>query len=691
MKKKVFWLNDLFFNKFLKIIPIFVENKHSFMEKYHIKNFVIIVLLCTSIHVFSQYPTVYDLRTLGMITPVKDQGLSCGSCWAFASCSAIESQWLVQGYGTYDLSEDNLMDCHGFDEAPCAGGSYYMTQATLSLHRGILSEVDDPYTPATSNCPMNLTFPPLPQAYVEDMIFIPSVINNVKQAVLSYGAVASTMFFNSSNYNSSSYKYYDSFIDSNDSLYAHCITIAGWNDTMSFSGAPGLGGWIIKDSYGTSWAQNGYFYCSFYDAGILGENVIFPVRQQLTAVQNKPHVYAHDELGWVDNTGFSSNIGYGLVKYTLTPAWGIFAHQQIKRIGTYAVVDNTSIEISLWREKNGNILTGFIDSKTIQCDFKGFYTVPFELKTDTLLSDIYVKVRYTCPAGTQNPIPIEILEAGHTSGISISTNSCWTSADGNNWSLIGNGTSQMYDLCIKMYTENAPLAIMDQLPDSVCEGEMLILNDISPNPKDSCHWYINGTYLDNVPNTPYNFTSLGLTEVSLVVWLGNNTDTLKHNIQVVERPAVPVISQTYNTLESTAAHAYQWLDDMLNIISGANNQTFDPPAEGFYSVIVNNSFGCESLSAPFNFLFAGIIEQNDNSFMLFPNPAQDFLTISSKLAGQIVSITINDLTGKTIINLNVYVEANKPITIDCQLFNTGLYFITIEANDLQWRGKFLIE
>jgi len=35
-------------------------------------------------------PASYDLRTLGKVTPVKDQG-NCGSCWSFATYGSLES------------------------------------------------------------------------------------------------------------------------------------------------------------------------------------------------------------------------------------------------------------------------------------------------------------------------------------------------------------------------------------------------------------------------------------------------------------------------------------------------------------------------------------------------------------------------------------------------------------------------
>ena len=45
------------------------------------------------------------------VTPIKDQG-NCGACWAFSTVGPLESQILLQGGGTVDLSEQYLVSCN---------------------------------------------------------------------------------------------------------------------------------------------------------------------------------------------------------------------------------------------------------------------------------------------------------------------------------------------------------------------------------------------------------------------------------------------------------------------------------------------------------------------------------------------------------------------------------------------------
>jgi C1A family cysteine protease len=646
------------------------------------KKLVISILLFSilfSNFVYSQFDTSYDLRPLNLVTPVKDQGLTCGACWSFASCAAIESSWLKQSYGTYDLSEDNLTDCHNFDPGPCEWGNFYMTNALLSAHRGILTETQDPYTTSLTDCPFSMTFPPIPAAYVEEMRIIPGNINDIKQALLDYGAVASSMFFNgiSANYDAINYKYYDPIIGSEDEPYAHCVTIVGWDDNLTFTGAPNNGGWIIKDSYGTSWANSGYFYCSYYDAGILSSNVVFPTKVDIPPENNDPHVYYYDEFGWVNNFGYSTNQAYALIKYTILPENGDVSGQQIKRIGTYAVTENSTIEVELYRTKTSNVLSDFITSSNVNCDEAGFYTLPLSLKTDSIGSTIYIKIKYTCDAGSNQPIPIEEYEEYSSSAFSATTGLCWISNDGSNWTQVGVGTSNSFDLCIKMYTENAPTAIMSNLPESICQGEHVILNCETMS-FDSLKWFANDVFIIDIPNLPYMTAETGTITIDLVVWQGHNSDTISHDILVYELPEQPSITMPdENMLESSEALAYQWYTDGMIEIPGETNQIYFPPiVNDSYIVRVFNEWGCYSDSEPYYFIADKIKKESEIGFSIFPNPAKNIVSINFECnTNTMKQIKIFDSLGKIVYET----ETSKSyLQIDLQEFASGKYNIQID-------------
>ena len=80
---------------------------------------------------------------------------------------------------------------------------------------------------------------------------------------------------------------YMSFIEENDKvIYAqytyqpekanHAVTVVGWDDTFPAANfkeghrPPADGAWIVKNSWGTEWGTDGYFYLSYYDMSICG-------------------------------------------------------------------------------------------------------------------------------------------------------------------------------------------------------------------------------------------------------------------------------------------------------------------------------------------------------------------------------------------------------------------------------------
>lgn len=53
------------------------------------------------------YPSYYNAADQGYVTSVKNQE-PYGMCWAFGMASLLETSFLTQGFGTYDLSEEHL-------------------------------------------------------------------------------------------------------------------------------------------------------------------------------------------------------------------------------------------------------------------------------------------------------------------------------------------------------------------------------------------------------------------------------------------------------------------------------------------------------------------------------------------------------------------------------------------------------
>ncbi|MBN2028974.1 T9SS type A sorting domain-containing protein [bacterium] len=379
-------------------------------------------------------PATYDLRTEGLVTPPKDQG-NCGCCWVFASIGAVESNWLTLGLGIYDLSEQHLKNTHGFKRKHCIeGGNASMATAYFIRGSGPVSETDLPYNISDSTSAPGI----IPQGYVTDVRFIPNLISIIKQAIYDNGAVFSNMYWDYAYYNNSNKTYYfNGTIQAN-----HAVLLVGWNDNKNTGG--GLGAWIVKNSYGTNFGENGYFYISYNDTRVNTDVAYWPKRMDYNSSAT---VYYCDKLGSMGSIGYNNSQAYGLVKYAPSQ------NEQLTKLGTWINTSNTTVNFTVYDNFNGNSLSnllGSIGDKT--CDYPGYYT--FNLTSPITVSngnDFYIKVKYSAP-GEDLPVPVEQQVVNYAEP-DIETGKCWISSNGlnNTWSPLGNDQEGKFDLCIKAY------------------------------------------------------------------------------------------------------------------------------------------------------------------------------------------------------------------------------------------------
>ena len=387
-------------------------------------------------------PSHYDLRDEGILTSVKDQGI-CGACWAFATYGPIESKWLSKGYGTYDLSENNLNYGHGYEYAPCEGGNMYMSSAYLTRGDGPILEADDPYEVINGSYHTGLT----PQGIITQARFLPNDDDNfVKQMIYEHGALYTSCHIKvlsngtvSSDYLNDDFTY---FYDGTE-LPNHAVTLVGWDDNKAVERAPGPGAWIIKNSFGSDWGLDGYFYISYYDSLINYDLAYWPEREEY---DSNIVINQYDKLGLITGFGWPDDTDYGLVKFSIDK------QQEIERIGTW-IPASAYIRFELYENFDGSNLSDLImSSDTISCDYAGYYS--FELNESfpvNIGDNIYVKIEY-CTPNYQYSIPIE-MKIDNYSLPEISNNVFWISNNGDNatWVEMGEETYFKYDPCVKIY------------------------------------------------------------------------------------------------------------------------------------------------------------------------------------------------------------------------------------------------
>lgn len=435
-----------------------------------------------------QLPSSYDLRDEGDVTSVKDQR-KFGTCWAFASLGAIESRWKRLEDETVDLSEKNMVTCNGFASEPDDGGNIYMAAAYLSRLQGPLPEDADPYynLTDTSTCRVHGT----PPAYIPQVRFLPENREEVKRAIMNYGAISTSMYVDETMqeaeadmnkyYNPSDFTYYYDGTKSTN----HGILIVGWDDNKQVTGGSASpqatkGAWIIKNSWGPNFGEAGYFYIAYEDTQVLTSNGLYPDKEE---VENIDSLHYYDKLGMITSLGTGSEVIYGLTRFELLEG------ESVKKIGTYANSYGTQIEIILFDDfdqQSGRPIQPLDTLANREVLYPGYHTFDMACQAE---GELYVQVRYHTP-GYEFPMPVEMAIAGYANPSIETSGTNWYSSDGEAWTGVGSDTeSNPYDLCIRAYTQkDTPVAAFTSERTYYCMEDTVQFQNTSEGEIDSYNW-----------------------------------------------------------------------------------------------------------------------------------------------------------------------------------------------------------
>ncbi len=340
------------------------------------------------------FPSAYDLRAHGKVTPVRSQD-EHSTCWIMAAMGSLESCLLPTV--SYNLSENNLANHMGSKLTFEGRANSRLSTAYFARWDGPVFERDDPY-PRPGSSPEVL----LPVRHIQEVLFLPArkgPLDNtaIKWAVTKFGAVDAAMAYQRDSINfatGGAFYTRDTFLD-------HHVCVAGWNDNYPawkfLRRPPGNGAFLIKNSWGADWNNGGYFWVSYYDAGIGRELAVFDGAQART---NYDAIYQYDALGW------TASIGYGGSRH----AW--FANRftcggtgSVASVSFYTPVPGSSYQVRVAGAVRDIAAAPAAGSGTIAVG--GYHTVRLATPVPvTAGQEFVVAVKLTTP-GCGHPIPVE--------------------------------------------------------------------------------------------------------------------------------------------------------------------------------------------------------------------------------------------------------------------------------------------
>lgn len=398
-------------------------------------------------------PEAYDMRSDMRVTPVREQGIY-GTCWAFASLGALETTLMPYEKNIYSV--DHMALNNGYDLGLSAGGEHTMSIAYLASWQGPVYEYDDPYGDSRTDPELTAV------KHLEEAIVISGRDDDaIKGAIYRYAGIETSLYMDpglengiSAHYNPDTAAYYYD----RERTPNHDVVVIGWDDGYpreKFKKQPEHdGAFICKNSWGSGFGEEGYFYVSYDDMNICSQSIVYT---GLAGSDDYDHIYQTDLLGWVGQMGFDKESAYLANCYTAEEdsylsAVSFYATDKDTEFSVYVVHDFKDTDSLNLREMAASGGTRYA----------GYYTAELNKPEKLHKGEKFAVVLYIKTKGATKPIAIEYAADERSRKADISDGEGYISLYGKQW--YSAEETQGCNVCLKAFT-------VDEVPEESKDEE----------------------------------------------------------------------------------------------------------------------------------------------------------------------------------------------------------------------------
>ncbi|XP_026318289.1 uncharacterized peptidase C1-like protein F26E4.3 [Hyposmocoma kahamanoa] len=213
-----------------------------------------------------EYPRHFDSRTRwpGLISPIVDQAW-CGSDWAVSIAGVASDRFAIQSNGIENmvLSPQTLVSCNTRGQQSCDGGHIDIAWNFARTH-GLVDEACFPYKAAKTPCPFKRRGdliqdgcrPVVAKRFSRYKVGTPGLLQNERDImydIIESGPVQAIMTVRQDFFHYRQGVYRHTNIGDTTLQGLHSVRIIGWGDDN------GLPYWIVANSWGPQWGENGFF------------------------------------------------------------------------------------------------------------------------------------------------------------------------------------------------------------------------------------------------------------------------------------------------------------------------------------------------------------------------------------------------------------------------------------------------